>query len=84
MVNKNRSDLLNELNFAMGKINDENRFYDDYLYNKYLKSNGTHSLISNDELNWIANHGTIRVGYLDNFAPFCEKSIFEISSQFFI
>ena len=74
-VNKNRPDLLNELNFAMGKINDENRFYDDYLYNKYLKSSGTNALISNDELNWIANHETIRVGYLDNFAPFCEKSM---------
>ena len=74
-VNKNRPDLLNELNLAMGKINDENRFCDDYLYNKYLKSSGTNALISNDELNWIANHGTIRVGYLDNFAPFCEKSV---------
>ena len=74
-VNKNRPDLLNELNFAMSKINDENRFYDDYLYNKYLKSSGTNALISNDELNWLAQHGTIRVGYLDNFAPFCEKSM---------
>ena len=61
-VNKNRPDLLNELNFAMGKINDENRFYDDYLYSKYLKSSGTNALISNDELNWIANRGIIRVG----------------------
>ena len=74
-VNKNRPDLLNELNFAMSKINDENRFYDDYLYNKYLKSSGTNALISIDELNWLAQHGTIRVGYLDNFAPFCEKSM---------
>ena len=29
-VNKNRPDLLNELNYAMSKINEENRFYSDY------------------------------------------------------
>ena len=74
-VNKNRPDLLNELNFAMGKVNDENRFYDDYLYNKYLKSSGTNALISGDELHWLLQHDTIRVGYLNNFAPFCDRSI---------
>ena len=29
-VNKSRPDLLNELNYAMSKINEENRFYSDY------------------------------------------------------
>lgn len=76
-VNKNRPDLLNELNFAMAKINDENRFYNNYLYNKYMRSSGTNALVSNDELNWLERHGTIRVGYLDNFAPFCNNSITE-------
>lgn len=74
-VNKSRPDLLNELNFAMTKINDENRFYNDYLYNKYLRSSGTDGLVSSNELNWLAKHGAIRVGYLDDFAPFCDSSI---------
>ena len=74
-INKNRPDLLNELNFAMGKVSDENRLYDDYLYNKYLKTSGTNAIIANDELNWLAQHGTIRVGYLNDFAPFCDRSI---------
>lgn len=76
-VNKNRPDLLNELDFAMTKINDENRFYNDYLYNKYLRSSGTNALILPNELNWLEKHGTIRVGYLDNFEPFCNNSITE-------
>ena len=74
-VNRNRQDILSELNFAMSKINDENRFYNDHLYNKYLKGSGTNAFISNDELNWLAQHGTIRVGYLNNFAPFCDSSL---------
>ena len=73
--NKNRPDLLNELNFAMSKINEENRFYNDYLDTKYLKSSGTNAFLPNDELNWLAQHGTIRVGYLNNFAPFCDSSM---------
>ena len=64
-VNKNHPDLLNELNFAMSKINEENRFYNDYLDTKYLKSSGTNAFLPNDELNWLAQHGTIRVGYLE-------------------
>lgn len=74
-VNKNRPDLLKELNFAMSKIQEENRFYTEYLNTKYLKTAGTNALISTDELNWLLKHGSIRVGYLDKFAPFCEKSI---------
>ncbi|MBR4153473.1 MAG: transporter substrate-binding domain-containing protein [Selenomonadaceae bacterium] len=74
-VNKNRQDLLNELNFAMSKINEENRFYNDYLDTKYLKSSGTNAFLPNEELNWLAQHGTIRVGYLNDFAPFCERTM---------
>lgn len=74
-VNKNRPDLLSDLNFALNKINDENRFYSDHLYNQYLKSSGTNAFISNDEINWLAQHGTIRVGYLNNYAPFCDGSM---------
>ena len=73
-ISKNRPDLLGELNFAMSKINEENRFYNDYLDNKYLKSSGTNAFLPNEELNWLAQHDTIRVGYLSDFAPFCESS----------
>ena len=74
-VNKNRPDLLNDLNFAMNKINDENRFYNEYMHDKYLRTSGTNAFISNDELNWLKQHGTIRVGYLNDFAPFCDGSV---------
>lgn len=70
-VNKNRPDLQVELNDAMSKINDENRYYDIQLYNKYLKSSGTNAFITNDALEWYNQHGIIRVGYRQDYMPFC-------------
>ena len=73
-VSKARPDLQNELNAAMSKINDENRFFNNQMYDKYLKSSGTNAFISPDGINWLSQHGPIRVGYLDNYLPFCAKS----------
>ena len=75
VVNKNRPDLLNELNAAMNKINDENRFFNNQMYDKYLKRSGTNAFISTDGVNWLAQHGTIRVGYPDDYTPFCTRSM---------
>ena len=75
VVNKNRPDLQLELNEAMNKINDENRFFNNQMYDKYLKSNGTAAFISNEGINWLAQHGNIRVGYLDDYSPFCTRSL---------
>ena len=80
-VNKNRHDLLNELNFALGKINDENHFFNNQLYEKYLRSSGTNALISNDEVNWLSQHGAIKVGYLDNYLPFCASSMGDVTGM---
>ncbi len=80
-VNKNRPDLLNELNAALEKINEENRFYSHYLHEKYLRTTGTNAFISNDELNWLSQHGTIRVGYLDNYLPFCASSMGDVTGM---
>ncbi len=70
-VNKNRQDLQAELNDAMSKINDENRYYNNQLYNKYLKSSGTNAFITDDILEWYDRHGVIRVGYRQDYMPFC-------------
>ncbi len=80
-VNRNRPDLLNELNMALEKINEENRFYSNYLHEKYLRTSGTNAFISNDELNWLSQHGTIKIGYLDNYLPFCASSMGEVTGM---
>ena len=64
-------DLLPALDMAMNKIHDENTYYNQQLYEKYLQNSGTGRYLDADELEWLKNHGTIRVGYQDNYLAFC-------------
>ncbi len=70
-VNKNRPDLLNELNVAMSKIQDENRFFSRQLHEKYILRNGATSFLTRAESDWLKRHGSIRVGYWNDYLPFC-------------
>ena len=70
-VSNSRPDLLSELNDALSKIHDENRFYNQQLHEKYLATSGTNSFLSNDAMDWLYRNGKIRVGYLDDYLPFC-------------
>lgn len=70
-VTKLRPDLLEELNDAMSKIQDENRFYSQELFSKYIRSYSANLFLSMDEKNWLSGHNTIRVGYQDNYLAYC-------------
>lgn len=72
-VSKKRPDLLTELNNAMSKIQDENTYYNYQLNAKYLKNTDTNLYLSADEKEWLESHGTIRIGYQDNYLAFCAK-----------
>lgn len=72
-VNKSRNDLLKELDDALNRIQDENKYYDQELYDKYLKSSETNKYLNSEEKEWLAKHGKIRVGYQDNYLAFCAK-----------
>lgn len=73
-VNLERKDLLGELNNALGKIQDENRYYNQQLFGKYFQNVGANAFLTSEEISWLSGHGTIRVGYLDDFLPFCSRS----------
>ena len=66
-------DLLEELNVAMNKIRGENPHYNHELRTKYLSTSGTNHFLSADEKMWLSDHGTIKVGYQDNYLAFCAK-----------
>ncbi len=70
-VSKTRPDLLAELDTALGRIQDENKFYSEELSEKYLKDSGTNRYLTQDESEWLAGHGKIRVGYQNNYLAFC-------------
>lgn len=70
-VSKDRPELLPELDEAMNRIQEENRYYNQDLHEKYLRSVNADAYLSNSELEWLKEHGTIRVGYQDNYLAFC-------------
>ena len=61
------------LNSAMSHIQDENRYYNSRLFEKYFKSAGANAFLASDEVAWLKAHGTVRVGYLDNYLAFCAR-----------
>ena len=72
-VNPARAELLGPLNAAMSRIQDENIYYSQELSEKYFKSAKTNLFLSTEERAWLSEHGTIRVGYQDNYLAFCAK-----------
>ena len=70
-VSKDRPDLLAELNAGMSRIQDENKYYNQQLYEKYLGGSDTDLYLSTQEKEWLLEHGAIRVGYQDNYMAFC-------------
>ena len=72
-VSKSRPDLLNDLNQAMSKIQDENRFYNHEMSDEYILQSGSNAYLTPDENKWLEKHGPIRVGYLENYLAFCAK-----------
>ena len=71
-VSKDRQDLLIELEAAMNRIQDENKYYNEQLHDKYLANTDTDRYLSVREQTWLDEHGkTIRVAYQDNYLAFC-------------
>ena len=70
-VKKDRQDILAELDIAMNKIQDENIYYNQQLFEKHVKMSAANLYLNNEESEWLANHGAIRVGYQDNYLAFC-------------
>ena len=70
-VSNKNPELLAELNTAMNRIRNENKNYNDKLTEKYLKNSATNHYLNTEEQEWLTNHGTIRVGYQDNYMAFC-------------
>ena len=71
VVSKDRPDLLAELDDALSRIQDEDKYYSDKLAEQYLRDSGSNRYLTAAESEWLTSHGTIRVGYQDNYLAFC-------------
>ncbi|MDO4803983.1 MAG: transporter substrate-binding domain-containing protein [Lachnospiraceae bacterium] len=72
-VSKSRPELLAELDAAMNRIQDENKYFNSQLNDKYLRNTNASRYLTNREQCWLSEHGAIRVGYQDNYLAFCAR-----------
>ena len=72
-VSRNRPDLLDNLNAAMRRIQDENPYYNQRMFEKHIRRFGANAFLTSAESSWLSSHGAIRVGYQDNYLAFCAK-----------
>ena len=72
-VNRDRPDLLEALNAAMSRIQDENPYYNQRMFERHMQSYGANAYLTAAERDWLAEHGSLRVGYQDNYLAFCAK-----------
>ena len=70
-INKNRPDLKQDLDVAMNRIFEDNRDFNQQMTEKFNKAGAVNSFLTAEEVDWVENHGAIRVGYRDGFLPFC-------------
>ncbi len=64
-ISKERPDLKEKLDNAMRAMENDKPFYGDELYQRYLAAQSV-AILSNEEKDWLAQHGAIRMGYMNN------------------
>ena len=71
-VSKKQPELLQELNYALERLQEEHPNYNQKMYEKYIASIKTTALASSAEKGWLDTHKTVRIGYRDGYLPFCD------------
>lgn len=65
VINKERSDIKRELDYAMRQLDSDSPFFKADLYKKYFTLDYT-QFLTDVEKSYIKEHGGIRIGFLDN------------------
>lgn len=72
-VNKERTDLLADLNMALAEIQDEDPYFNQKISEDRLYGERMRALLNANQEDWVVQHGAIRIGYRDNYLPFCDQ-----------
>ena len=64
-INKERSDIKAELDWAMRKLDQDSPFFKADLYKKYFTLEYS-QVLTGEEKSWVEEHGNIRIGFLSN------------------
>ena len=65
VINKERSDIKTELDYAMRQLEQDSPFYQADLYKKYFTLEYS-QILTGEEKSWLEEHGSIRTGFLNN------------------
>ena len=74
-INKERSDIKTELDYAMRQLEQDSPFFKADLYKKYFTLDYNQSL-TGGEKSWLEEHGDIRIGFMSN-----DPAIFSIDEE---
>ena len=70
-VSRSRHDLLEELNMAMAKIQEDDPYFNDKVSKEGAIYSKSSVLLSPQQEDWLDKHGDIRIGYRSDYMPFC-------------
>lgn len=70
-VSRERIDLWDDLNAAQDSIYEVNPYFLQNTIAKYYGDTVTTKVLSNSEQQWVNTHDTLRVGYVNNYMPYC-------------
>ena len=65
VINKERSDIKTELDWAMRQLEQDSPFFKADLYKKYFTLD-YNQILTGEEKSWLEEHGGIRIGFLSN------------------
>ena len=74
-INKERSDIKTELDYAMRQLEQDSPFFKTDLYKKYFTLDYKQSLTSKEK-SWVEEHGGIKIGFLNN-----DQAIFSMDKE---
>ena len=74
-INKERSDIKTELDWAMRKLDQDSPFFKADLYKKYFTLEYS-QILTGEEKSWVEEHGNIRIGFLSN-----DQAVFSLDEK---
>ncbi|MBU5681126.1 ATP-binding protein [Blautia sp. MSJ-9] len=72
-VSAKKRTLLRELNDADARLREEDPYYLQKLYTKYYQNTLSNTVQSEGEAVWLQMHDTLKIGFIRDHMPFCEK-----------
>ena len=70
VVNRDRADLVSDINSACERIEEIDPFFVEGLEKKYFSRLAVNKALLTDEQEWLNTHKTLKLGYMDNYLPF--------------